>query len=96
MNFPDVLLIANKYQISVPAPFVPGSEFAGVIVETGDGVEPVSRSATGSPAPACTVHSPRGRRPRHAALARIPDGVDDRTAAASAWRTARRITRCDR
>src|SRR6185312_10061679 len=37
VNFPDVLLIANEYQISVPPPFVPGSEFAGVIVETGDG-----------------------------------------------------------
>ena len=30
VNFPDVLLIANEYQISVPPPFVPGSEFAGV------------------------------------------------------------------
>jgi NADPH2:quinone reductase len=37
VNYPDVLLIANKYQISVPPPFVPGSEFAGVVVEsTGD------------------------------------------------------------
>jgi NADPH2:quinone reductase len=33
VNFPDVLLIANEYQFSVPPPFVPGSEFAGVIVE---------------------------------------------------------------
>ena len=32
VNFPDVLLIANEYQISVPTPFVPGSEFAGTIV----------------------------------------------------------------
>ena len=39
VNFPDVLLIANEYQISVPPPFVPGSEFAGVIVETSDGAE---------------------------------------------------------
>src|SRR6478672_602404 len=31
VNFPDVLLIANEYQISVPPPFVPGSEFAGAI-----------------------------------------------------------------
>ena len=30
VNFPDVLLIADQYQISVPPPFVPGSEFAGV------------------------------------------------------------------
>jgi NADPH2:quinone reductase len=39
VNFPDVLLIANEYQISVPPPFVPGSEFAGVIVETSDGAD---------------------------------------------------------
>ena len=35
VNFPDVLLIAGEYQISVPPPFVPGSEFAGEIVEIG-------------------------------------------------------------
>jgi len=39
VNFPDVLLIADEYQISVPPPFVPGSEFAGVIVETGEGAD---------------------------------------------------------
>jgi len=39
VNFPDVLLIADKYQISVPPPFVPGSEFAGVITELGNRVE---------------------------------------------------------
>ena len=37
VNFPDVLLVANQYQISVPPPFVLGSEFAGVIVEVADG-----------------------------------------------------------
>ena len=30
VNFPDVLIVANEYQITVPTPFVPGSEFAGV------------------------------------------------------------------
>ena len=34
VNFPDVLLVANRYQISVPTPFVPGSEFAGVVLES--------------------------------------------------------------
>ena len=29
VNYPDVLLVANQYQVSVPAPFVVGSEFAG-------------------------------------------------------------------
>ena len=37
VNYPDVLLVANHYQISVPPPFVVGSEFAGVVVEVADG-----------------------------------------------------------
>jgi NADPH:quinone reductase len=39
VNFPDVLLVAGKYQIPVEAPFVPGSELAGTVVEVGGGVE---------------------------------------------------------
>ncbi len=35
VNFPDVLLVAGSYQVSVPPPFVPGSEFAGVVDEVG-------------------------------------------------------------
>jgi NADPH2:quinone reductase len=38
VNFPDVLLVANRYQITVPTPFVPGSEFAGVVREVADDV----------------------------------------------------------
>jgi len=38
VNFPDVLICANQYQVSIPTPFTPGSEFAGVITEVGDGV----------------------------------------------------------
>lgn len=89
VNFPDVLLIANSYQISVPAPFVPGSEFAGEIIETGEGAEGfvVGERVTGTGlygAFAEEVAVPA------AALARIPDGVDDCTAAAFgvAYRTA--------
>ncbi|MGH3544149.1 MAG: alcohol dehydrogenase catalytic domain-containing protein, partial [Mycobacterium sp.] len=32
VNFPDVLLIAGKYQVRIPVPFIPGSEFAGEVV----------------------------------------------------------------
>ncbi|MDH4171202.1 MAG: NADPH:quinone oxidoreductase family protein [Acidimicrobiia bacterium] len=39
VNFPDVLLVADRYQLSVPAPFVPGSEFAGVVDEVATDVE---------------------------------------------------------
>ena len=47
VNFPDVLLMADQYQISVPPPFVPGSEFAGVIDQIGSGRQRLSASATG-------------------------------------------------
>ncbi|CUU57659.1 NADPH2:quinone reductase [Parafrankia irregularis] len=38
VNFSDVLLVAGEYQIKVPPPFVPGSEFAGVVETVGEGV----------------------------------------------------------
>ncbi|HEY9565893.1 MAG TPA: NADPH:quinone oxidoreductase family protein [Nocardioides sp.] len=38
LNFPDVLTVADRYQVSTPVPFTPGSEFAGVVREVGDGV----------------------------------------------------------
>lgn len=38
VNFPDLLIMQNLYQVSVPLPFVPGSEYSGRIVEIGDGV----------------------------------------------------------
>lgn len=89
VNFPDVLLIANEYQISVPPPFVPGSEFAGAITETGEDTEgfAVGDRVTGTGlfgAFAEEVAVPT------TGLVHIPDGVDDRTAAAFgvAYRTA--------
>jgi NADPH2:quinone reductase len=41
VNFPDVLVVAGEYQIKVPPPFVPGSEFAGRVVEVADDVTTV-------------------------------------------------------
>src|SRR3954470_17983722 len=38
VNFPDVLIIQNKYQFKPPLPFSPGSELAGVVKEIGSGV----------------------------------------------------------
>src|SRR3954470_2565120 len=38
VNFPDVLIIQNKYQFKPPLPFSPGSELAGVVKEVGGGV----------------------------------------------------------
>jgi NADPH:quinone reductase-like Zn-dependent oxidoreductase len=38
VNFPDVLIIQNKYQVKPPLPFSPGSELAGVVKAVGDGM----------------------------------------------------------
>jgi len=38
VNFPDVLIIQNKYQFKPPLPFSPGSELAGIVKEVGPGV----------------------------------------------------------
>jgi NADPH2:quinone reductase len=43
VNFPDVLIIENKYQLKPPLPFSPGSELAGVVEQIGDGVTNVKR-----------------------------------------------------
>lgn len=38
LNFPDLLLVQNKYQMKPPLPFVPGTEFSGIVEAVGDGV----------------------------------------------------------
>ncbi len=37
VNFPDLLMIAGKYQVQPPMPFSPGAEVCGEIVELGSG-----------------------------------------------------------
>ena len=44
VNYPDVLMIEDKYQFKPPRPFAPGGEVAGIVREVGDGV---SRWAVG-------------------------------------------------
>jgi NADPH:quinone reductase len=39
VNFPDVLVIQNKYQMKPELPFTPGSEFAGVVRAVGPDVK---------------------------------------------------------
>ncbi|HXY96010.1 MAG TPA: NADPH:quinone oxidoreductase family protein [Steroidobacteraceae bacterium] len=41
VNFPDALIIQNKYQFTPTLPFVPGSESAGVVESVGEGVKRV-------------------------------------------------------
>ncbi|MDO1559252.1 NADPH:quinone oxidoreductase family protein [Brevundimonas sp. 2R-24] len=38
VNFPDVLIIEDRYQFKPPRPFAPGAECAGVIEAVGEGV----------------------------------------------------------
>jgi NADPH2:quinone reductase len=38
VNFPDVLLVADQYQVHLPVPFTVGSEFAGTVRALGPGV----------------------------------------------------------
>lgn len=39
VNFPDVLMMAGKYQVQPPLPFSPGAELSGEVMETGKGAE---------------------------------------------------------
>ncbi len=94
VNFPDVLVVANKYQLSASLPFVPGSEFAGVVDAAGEGVGELAVGdrvfgtvLVGAFAEEVTVAA--------ASLTAIPDGVDERAAAAFgvAHRTAYNVLR---
>jgi len=38
LNFPDLLIVQNKYQMKPELPFVPGSEYAGIVRAVGEGV----------------------------------------------------------
>lgn len=91
VNFPDVLLVAGRYQIPVPAPFVPGSELAGVVVEDGGGFSAGDRVfgslLVGAFAEEAVVPA--------SSLALVPPGVDLAVAAAFgvAHRTAYHVLR---
>jgi NADPH2:quinone reductase len=94
VNFPDVLIVANEYQLKVPTPFVPGSEFAGVVVEVAEGVSDIAAgdrvfgtALVGAFAEEVVVAAQ--------GLTRIPDEVDEGLAAAFgvAHRTAFHVLR---
>ncbi|WP_436791577.1 NADPH:quinone oxidoreductase family protein [Yinghuangia sp. YIM S10712] len=94
VNFSDVLVVADRYQASAPTPFVPGSEFAGVVREVAEGVRGIGvgdrvigTAFVGAFAEQAVVDA--------AAVTRIPDGVGDRVAAAFgvAHRTAYHVLR---
>jgi len=81
VNYPDALIVANRYQVSVPLPFTPGSEFAGVVAAVGPDTSLVRvgdrvRGTAFVGAFAELVVAPEG------SLAAVPDDVDLRIAAA--------------
>jgi NADPH2:quinone reductase len=81
VNFPDVLIIQNKYQFKPPLPFSPGSELAGIVKEVGAGVsafKPGDRviAFTGYGAFAEEVKTEATR------LVPLPQGMDFNTGAA--------------
>jgi NADPH:quinone reductase len=81
VNFPDVLIIQNKYQLKPPLPFAPGAELAGVIKEIGAGVtgfkagdRVIAMPMWGAFAEECVVRATQ--------LIRMPAGLDFPVAAA--------------
>ena len=81
VNFSDVLLVANEYQMSVPTPFVPGSEFAGVVTEVAEGVGEV---AVGDRVTGTGLFGAFAEEAVVAtrSVVRVPGSVDERVAAA--------------
>src|SRR6185503_6091978 len=81
VNFPDVLIIQNKYQFKPPLPFSPGSELAGVVKEVGADVKNVK---AGDKVIAFTTYGAFAEEVKTEAvrLIPIPQGMSYETAAA--------------
>jgi NADPH2:quinone reductase len=81
VNFPDVLIIQNKYQFKPPLPFSPGSELAGVVKEVGAGV---SAFKPGDKVIAFTTYGAFAEEVKTEAsrLIALPEGMDFATGAA--------------
>ena len=81
LNFPDTLIIENKYQLKPSLPFSPGGEMAGEVIEVGDKVTRFKvgdrvAGLTGYGAFAEEVIVPEQN------LLPVPDGMSDEKAAA--------------
>lgn len=94
VNFPDVLIVAGTYQMKVPPPFVPGSEFAGVVAEVGDGVAGVAIGDVVAGTGIVGAFAEEAVVPA-SSVWRVPEGVDVAAAAAFgvAHRTAYHVLR---
>ncbi|HEU5301169.1 MAG TPA: NADPH:quinone oxidoreductase family protein [Acidimicrobiia bacterium] len=81
VNFPDVLIVANEYQIPAPLPFTPGSELAGVVATVGEGVDDLAPGDHVFGQVFVGAFAERIVMPA-ASLQRIPSGIDAASAAA--------------
>ncbi len=81
VNFPDVLIIENRYQFKPPLPFSPGSELSGVVKEVG---ADVGAWRPGDKVMAFTTYGAFAEevRTEAARLVALPDGMDFVSAAA--------------
>ncbi|SFM92186.1 NADPH:quinone oxidoreductase family protein [Marinobacter pelagius] len=81
LNFPDTLIIENKYQFKPPLPFSPGGEMAGEVIEVG---EKVTRFKIGDRVAGLTGHGAFAEEVVTAEdnLLPVPDGMSDEKAAA--------------
>jgi NADPH2:quinone reductase len=81
VNFPDVLIIQDKYQVKPPLPFSPGSEVAGVVSAVGTGVDGI---AAGARVLAFTTHGGFAEQVAvdRSRVYRIPDRVEFASATA--------------
>lgn len=81
LNFPDTLIIENKYQFKPPLPFSPGGEMAGEVVEVG---EKVTRFKPGDRVAGLTGYGSFAEEVVVAEdnLLPVPDGMSDEKAAA--------------
>jgi NADPH2:quinone reductase len=81
VNFPDVLIIQNRYQFKPPLPFSPGSELAGVVKAVGPGA---GRWQRGDRVMAFTTYGAFAEEVKTEAgrLLPLPEGMDFVTGAA--------------
>ncbi|MFY0399606.1 NADPH:quinone oxidoreductase family protein [Brevundimonas naejangsanensis] len=81
VNYPDALIIADKYQFKPERPFAPGAEVAGVVDAVGEGVKGVFRGDRVVAVPGWGGMVER-LKVRAETLIPIPDSMDYETAAA--------------
>lgn len=81
VNFPDLLLVAGRYQVTLPVPFVPGSDLAGHVEAVGAAVSGFARGDRVAASTTAGAFAEYAVVPAASAY-RLPDDVGFDTAAA--------------